>query len=199
MDNLIQLVKLYIEEVSRQNLFINHIIANLRAECKDIENIDKVFEAMQEINNGQGQRIKRTLDPTKPVEVEDLSLEIIETSAYLSNSSQIIISMFPDKNSFVKIVEKIKTHSDYNKNLMDDLLRTYLVNIPDELLKGYIDNIKEGQIDKVVASLNRMISLKQDDNYARELVDKLLERKIELMTISTDENSNDIEKGPIYI
>ena len=181
MDKLIQLVKLYIEEVTRQNDFIDLVITNLIEECKDIEKIDEILTIMRDINNTQGKRLKQGADPTKPSEVSDLSLQVIESSSYLSNASEIIINMLPEKNSFVEIVNKIKKHSDYVFGLMDDLLRTYLVNIPDELLDEYIDGITEEELDKVVASLRRMIKIKPDDNYAIELVDRLLKKKVELL------------------
>lgn len=198
MDKLIQLVKLYIEEIGRQNAFIFFTILKLREECKDIEKMDKVLEEMQGITMTQGDRIKKDTDPTKPAEVTDLSLQVLESSSYLSKAT-IISSIFPEKNSFVEILNKVKTHSDYVHGLMDDLLRTYLVNIPDELLQGYINTVSEEEIDKVVESLNRMISLKPEDNYAKELVERLIKRKVELMATSTDENSDDTVKGPAHI
>ena len=195
MDKLIQLVKLYIEEVTRQNSFIDFVIANLKGECSDVEKINEILTEMRNINSTQGERLKQSADPTKPAEVTDLSLQVLESSLYLSKASTIISSMFPEKNSFVEIINKIKKHSDYVHGLMDDLLRTYLVNIPDELLQGYIDNVSEEEIDKVVESLNRMIALKPEDNYAKELVEKLIKRKVELMAATPNESIDDSSIG----
>lgn len=198
MDKLIQLVKLYIEEVTRQNSFIDFVIANLKAECTDVEKIDEILTEMRTINRSQGERLRKSADPTKLTEVTDLSLQVLESSSYVSKASEIIASMFPEKNSFVEILNKVKTHSDYVHGLMDDLLRTYLVNIPDELLAGYIDNVSEEEIDKVVESLNRMIALKPEDNYAKELVEKLIKRKVELMAETPNESTDDSSIGQMH-
>ena len=198
MEKLIQLVKLYIEEVTRQNFFNTLVIGNLTEECKDIEKINEMLEQMLEINRTQAKRLNKETDPTKPAEVTDLSLQVIESSSYLSKASTIITSMFPEENSFVYIVNKIKTHSDYVYGLMDDLIRTYLVNIPDELLDSYIESVSEEEIDKVVASLKRMISIKPDDNYAKEVVDKLLKKKVELMAATPNESTDESGIGQMH-
>lgn len=198
MDKLIQFVKLYIEEVTRHNTFIDFVIANLIVECTDLGKIDQILVEMKDINTTQGECLKQSADPTKPTEVTELSIQVIESSSYISTASDIITSMFPKKNSLVEIVNKIKNHSDYVLGLMDDLLRTYLVNIPVELLDGYIEVVSEEEIDKVVKSLNRMISMKSDDHYAKELVDRLIKKKIELMATSSNESTDDSSIGQMH-
>ena len=192
MDDLIQFVKLHIEEVTRQNFLNTLVIRGLMIKCKDIEIFNEMLEQMLEINITQAKRLSKETDPTKPAEVVDLSLEVIESSSHLSISSAAITSIFPEENSFTEELNKVQTHSDYVQGLMDALLRKYLVNIPDELLQGYIEEVSEEEIDKVVESLNRIISKDPEDNYAKELVERLKNKKVELMATpneSTDDSS----------
>ena len=198
MDDLIQFVKLHIEEVTRQNFLNTLVIRGLMIKCKDIEIFNEMLEQMLEINITQAKRLSKETDPTKPAEVVDLSLEVIESSSYLSITSAAITSIFPEENSFTEELNKVQTHSDYVQGLMDALLRKYLVNIPDELLQGYIEEVSEEEIDKVVESLNRIISKDPEDNYAKELVERLKNKKVELMAATPNESTDDSSIGQMH-
>ena len=91
MDELIQFVKEKIKDIKKLNTYIDFVIETLKSGCDDIEEMNKILTVMGNINATQEKRIKQGADLTKPAEVVDLSLEVIESSSYLSLSSTIIL------------------------------------------------------------------------------------------------------------
>ena len=197
MDNLIKLVRLYMEEANNYNRLNSMIIKGLKESCSDLMGINLLLDSMNNFNDIQFKYIsfKDSLEETK--DIINVILYIKESSTYLGDSTKAFNNLINASNDsieqFNKLINKVKNNSDYIGNLMDTLLRMYLVNIDENSQDKYINSIDENELDKVLSSLRRIVSNKPDDVETKKLIDKLLNKKVDLMST----NNNQEEKVTI--
>ena len=185
MENLLKLVRAYLEESESQNRFIDFVLNKLEKDCSDINNISMLLNAMKNLNDSQYKYILLKNEITSPIDIVSVILHVRESSLYIDKALNQIKNMIKCSNNsiqvFNEIIDKVSSHSLYIVELMDDLLRTYLVNLPEKIQEVYFNKIEEKDLNQVLDSLGVTISNNPEDVAAKNVVDKLLNRKIEII------------------
>ena len=185
MENLLKLVRAYLEESESQNRFIDFVLNKLEKDCSDINNISMLLNAMKNLNDSQYKYILLKNEITSPIDIVSVILHVRESSLYIDKALDQIKNMIKCSNNsiqvFNEIIDKVSSHSLYIVELMDDLLRTYLVNLPEKIQEVYFNKIEEKDLNQVLDSLGVTISNNPEDVAAKNVVDKLLNRKIEII------------------
>ena len=197
MENLMKLVRLYFKEAENQNRFNNLVLSNLIICCSDIDKVNEILNAMNQFNNIQYKYISLKEELINPIDIVSVILKTRESSNYLILSSNKITNLLSKTNKgidkFNELLDTMNSHLNYIVELMDDLLRCYLVNLPKNIQATCIETLKEAELNKILESLGRTISMNPEDTRAKELVNNILDRKVELMEKSNPKE----EKIPV--
>ena len=197
MENLMKLVRLYFKEAENQNRFNNLVLSNLIICCSDIDKVNEILNAMNQFNNIQYKYISLKEELINPIDIVSVILKTRESSNYLILSSNKITNLLSKTNKgidkFNELLDTMNSHLNYIVELMDDLLRCYLVNLPKNIQATCIEKLKEAELNKILESLGRTISMNPEDTRAKELVNNILDRKVELMEKSNPKE----EKIPV--
>lgn len=197
MENLMKLVRQYFKEAENQNRFNNLVLSNLIICCSDIDKVNEILNAMNQFNNIQYKYLSLKEELINPIDIVSVILKTRESSNYLILSSNTITNLFSKTNKgidkFNELLNTMNSRLNYIVELMDDLLRCYLVNLPKNIQATCIESLKEEELNKILESLGRTISMNPEDTRAKELVNNILDRKVELMEKSNPKE----EKIPV--
>ena len=173
MEILAKMVELYFEQIKEVAKFNKLILLQLIHFYYDSEKIQKVFQAMDEVNdvqleltsdvNGIALSPKKTLAKALGIRTvnQDL-LDVIQKIPMMDRTPQ----MAP-------IFEKLTKNSNNIIIYVDDLIRTYLVNIPDQMKEDYFDTVQGEELSKLMESFETTISLKPNDSEAKKVYFRL--------------------------
>lgn len=169
MDILAKMVELYFEQIKEVAKFNKVIITQLIHFYYDSEAMQKVFQALDEVNDvqlsltlgveGIGYTPKDTI--ARALSIRTINQDLLESVKKLPTMDR-TPQMQP-------IFEKMVRNSNQIILYLDDMIRTYLVNIPDDIKDDYFDTVEGEELSKLMESLETTINGNSDDKEAKKV------------------------------
>ena len=169
MEILAKMIELYFEQIKEVAKFNKVIITQLIHFYYDSEAMQKVFQALDEVNDVQ---LSLTLDvegigyTPKDTIARALSIRTINQDLLESVKKLPTIDRTPQMQP---IFEKMVRNSNQIILYLDDMIRTYLVNIPDDIKDDYFDTVEGEELSKLMESLETTINGNSDDKEAKKV------------------------------
>lgn len=169
MEILAKMIELYFEQIKEVAKFNKDIITQLIHFYYDSEAMQKVFQALDEVNDVQ---LSLTLDvegigyTPKDTIARALSIRTINQDLLESVKKLPTMDRTPQMQP---IFEKMVRNSNQIILYLDDMIRTYLVNIPDDIKDDYFDTVEGEELSKLMESLETTINGNSDDKEAKKV------------------------------
>ncbi len=169
MDILVKMIELYFEQIKEVAKFNKVIITQLIHFYYDSESMQRVFQALDEVNDVQ---LSLTLDvegigyTPKDTIAKALSIRTVNQDLLESVKKLPTMDRTPQMQP---IFEKMVRNSNQIILYLDDMIRTYLVNIPDDKKDDYFDTVEGEELSKLMESLETTINMNSDDIEAKKV------------------------------